>query len=316
MPYLLTVSRMDLSARRRRWSDPTYDPGVRTIGSPALPLAYPGALVLVDDDGLIRKGIPLLSPKGMLFHGDRLLVACYDEIRSFSLDLTESSSLVNESWCNDLHSLRASADGILVAATGVDAVAEFSATGATTWLWWAAENGFPTDLRGEPWSLGTDQDHRTRSYPVELQSIHVNAVAPLDDETYVATLLHRDSLITIDRRTGEHRVLLDGVPKPHAARVRPDGLVTYADTTTGEGVLAEVYDGRLKVLQRVGAETRWLHDAHFDGTRWMLADGENARVVHVDAEGEVIRVDQFHPDWCLYEVLPWIGPVPWTDANR
>jgi hypothetical protein len=27
-------------------------------------------------------------------------------------------------------------------------------------------------------------------------------------------------------------------------------------------------------------------------------------VIHTDRSGDVIRVDQFDPDWCLYEVLP------------
>jgi hypothetical protein len=245
-----------------------------------------------------------------------LLVACYTEIRSFSRDLNSSFRLLSASWCNDLHSLRPSPRGVLVAATGVDAAAEFDGDGRELWRWWAVEHGFPTDRRGEPWSLGTGTDHRRYVYPIELQSIHVNTLATLDASTYLATLLHGDALIAIDRESGAHSVVA-GVRQPHAVRVLDDdGLITYADTTAGEGVLARVADGRLDELGRVGTDTGWLQDAYFDGENWMLVDGANARVVHTDGAGAVRRVDHFDPDWCLYEVLPWPARQEGTDAWR
>src|SRR5690606_36081704 len=119
------------------------------------------------------------------------------------------------------------------------------------------------------------------------------------------TLLHRDMLITIDRATGAHAVMLDGVRQPHAVRTLDDRLITFSDTKAGEGVIARITDDGVDVLQRVGAETDWLHDAYFDGERWLLVDGANSRVVHADADGWIVQIDYFDPEWCLYEVLPW-----------
>lgn len=305
MAYLLTVSRMDMSVRRRHWADPSYDPGVRLIGSRQMPVAYFGALVLVGDGGTIRRGIPLVSPKGMLRVDDRLLVACHTEIRSFSANLDSSCSLVSAPWCNDLHSLRPSPGGFLVASTGADAAAELAPDGTELWRWWAVDHGFPLDQRSEPWSLGKDTDHRNYVYPVDLQSIHLNAVAALDRDTLVATLLHRDALIAIDWATGAQRTLGDPVRQPHAVRVLDEGMITYCDTKTGEGTLARVEGDQLTVVQRVAAGTDWLQDATFDGDSWTLVDGANARVVHADRDGKVVRVDTFDPEWCLYETLPW-----------
>ena len=308
MPYLLTVSRTDYSARKLHWADPSYDPGVRMIGSPQMPLPYPGAMVLVDDDGCIREAVPLFSPKGMALSGDRLLVACYTEIRSFNLALTESFPLVKAAWCNDLHSLRATSRGFLVAGTGVDVLVEFDPQGRELWRWWAVDHGFPDDIEGRPWSLGRDVDHSRRVYPVDLQSVHINAVAELGPDTFVASPLHRDSLISIDRSTGSTRVLMNDLPQPHAVRVLHDDLITFADTRSGEGVLARVEDGKVNVLSRVSVETDWLQDAFYDGREWTLVDGANCRVLHTDADGNILRVDSFDKEWCLSETLPWRDP--------
>jgi hypothetical protein len=69
VPYLLTVSRLDLLTRRKRWSNPSYRSRIRVIGSPELPKGYPGLLVLVDDQGLVRHRLPMDNPKGLLVAG-------------------------------------------------------------------------------------------------------------------------------------------------------------------------------------------------------------------------------------------------------
>lgn len=309
MQYLLTVSRTDFSRRRARWTTVPPSsfsrPRIKTIGSPELPLAYPGLLALIDEDGLIVKSIPLWGPKGLLYNEDRLLVACFTEIRSFSMDLSSSFCFATEMWFNDLHSLRPSSRGVLVAATGVDVAAELSTKGKTLWQWWAAENGFLVNAMGEPWSLGKNNDHRKYSYDIELQLTHLNCIAALDDSTIVATFFHQNALVSIDRVSGDWSVILDGLVKPHAVRVLGDGLITVADTTNGTGILLRVCNGRSEILNKVSINTTWLHDAFFDGNQWLLVDGANSRVVHTDVNGNTIRVDRFDSEWCLYEVLPW-----------
>lgn len=314
MAYLLTVSRTDFSRRRQRWTDPSHRSKIRTVGSPELPLGYPGALVLVDDRGEIRYGVPMDGPKGMLEVADGLLVACYTEVRLLSTDLSRSHRLVSGPWCNDLHSLRPSPNGFVVAVAGVDAAHELADDGSVRWSWWAAEHGFTTDQRSEPYTLVKDRDHRRFSYPVDLQSTHINAIAALDDATFLATVFHDGTLVSIDRATGDCAVVVSGLQRPHAIRVLDDGTVTFSNTGAGEAVRGRVRDGNLEVLQQIDAKTTWLHDAYFTGDGWMLVDGANSRVVHTDAEGTVLRIDTFDPDWCLYEVLPWAGPDPYGPA--
>jgi hypothetical protein len=308
MAYLLTVSRTDYSARKRRWSEPGYRSKVRTIGSPELRITYPGLLLLVDDNGHIAEAVPLLNPKGMLRTEDGVLVACFAEIRHLSSDLTSSARFLSEPWSNDLHSLRPSGPNMLVAVAGVDAAFEVSPSGTTTWAWWAAEHGYSKTSDGEPWTLGTDKDHRKLSYPAGRQSTHINCMAALDEETYLATLPMPDQLIAVNRATGARTVLLDGLGHPHAVRVLGDGLVTLADTTAGQGLLVRVGPSRAEVLERVEIDTTWLHDVHYDDDGWLLVDGANARVLRCDRRGRVLQVDTFDPEWCLYEALAWPAP--------
>lgn len=305
MPYLLTVSRMDLSSRRQRWSDSSYRPTVRTIGSPELPKGYPGLLALVDDDGTVCRTLPLASPKGMLATPAGLLVACFAEIRLVTDDLLHSTTLASEPWFNDLHSLRPTPNGFAVAAAGVDAAFELSPAGETVWSWWAVEHGLSTDPSGQPRSVRKDGDHRGVSYPVEMQTTHLNALAALDDSTFLATVFQTGSLAAIDRSSGAVTPLLTALRRPHAVRVPGDGTVTLADTGAGHAVRTRVRGGRAKATERIDAGTSWLHDAHLVEDGWIFVDGAHSRVVHADAAGNARRVDTFDPDWCLYEVLPW-----------
>jgi hypothetical protein len=305
MPYLLSVSRTDFSKRKANWANPDYRSRTRVFYTPELSLPYFGVVLVVGDDGRIEDSLPLWGPKGMLYAGDRLLVACYSEIRAFDRDLTGSSQLISEPWCNDLHSLRPSERGVLVAVSGLDAAFEVGLDGSVVWEWWAADSGLATTKQGDPWALGKDKDHRLFSYPIEDQSTHINAIAALDESTLVATLLHQNMLIAIDRETGEWSTLFENLGRPHAVRTVADHTITFADTLAGTGVVARVEDGRAEVLERVTVDTSWIHDAYLDDDRWLFVDGANCRVIHTDRSGDVVHVDQFDPDWCLYEVLPF-----------
>lgn len=305
MAYLLTVSRMDMSNRRKRWTDAAYRPTIQPTGTPERPMAYPGLLVLVDDNGDIRHGTPLDSPKGLLRTDAGLLVACFSEVRAFTDGVTESVSLVSEPWCNDLHSLRPSPNGFLVASAGVDAASEVSPDGKTLWTWWGGEHGFAAAAGDWPKSLEPDDDHRMLIYPVEMQSTHINAMAALDEQTFLATIFHHNVLVSVDRDTGDWSTLLGGLRQPHAIRVLGDGLISLADSRSGTAILARVDGQSVTVVQRVDAHTTWLQDAYFDGEGWTFVDGTGVRVIHADSAGRVLQVDTFDPEWCLYETLPW-----------
>lgn len=309
MSYLLTVSRTDYSARKARWNSEGYAPGVRKFGTASLPLAYPGVLAHVDDRGEIAQAVPLWSPKGMHYLDGNLLVACYSEVRVLSLDLSKSESYINEPWCNDLHSLRASSRGTLMAVSGIDLAVEFAADRSLEWHWWAADHGFDVDISGRPWDFDRTGDHRMYSYPIDLQSTHINAIAELNEQTLVATLLHKNCLIAIDRISGASLVLLDGLGRPHAVRVSAEGEITLTDTLAGRALRGRVVDDKFVLDNSITCDSSWIHDAFFDGESWLVADGANSRVLHVSDEGEVMQVDQFDPEWCLYEVLPFPEPA-------
>jgi hypothetical protein len=259
----------------------------------------------VDETGHVERAVPLWGPEGLLPFCGRLLVACPWSIRSLSFELDDERSFLSQPWCNYLHSMRVTVRGLLVAASGVDALFELGADATLRWQWWATEHGYMESACGGPRHLEPLAEHRGLKYDTPLHSTHVNSALELDDATILATLFHQGELVAINRATGESRRLLGGLKRPHAVRRCPDGTLTLANTGAGEALrLSLVGRERVEVQARVQCDTTWLQDAYFVDERWLLVDGANARVIHADASGRTLRVDQFPPDWRLYEAIP------------
>ncbi|MFD9357946.1 hypothetical protein [Streptomyces sp. NPDC060031] len=314
MQYYLSVSHTDMAARRSRWRDPerrAQQPTVKQLGVDQADTDFPGGLVaLVGEDGEIAKSIPLWGVEGLLPLDGRLLAACPWGISSLDLELTGSTPYLTAPWCNYLHSMRRTeGGGFVVASTGVDMLAEVTDPDAEpSWQWWATENGYPDSAIGTPRELDRGADHRGLNYDTKLHTTHVNSVLPLDEDRVLATFFHQGALMCIDRSTGKAVPLLEDLRRPHAVRRLDDRHLTLADTGRGQALVVRLGpELQAEVVSRVDAETTWLQDAWFDGERWLLVDGANSRVVHADAAGRTLRVDQFDPDWRLYEAVPVAG---------
>lgn len=310
--YVLTVITRDLTDRRARWSRE------RAHGRPRpqitewhpTPLDDPqvGLLVAVDGYGEVTRTAPCDTPQGILAVPDGYLIARHNVIELWSRELAYQRDHASLPWFNDVHSLRASDQGVVIAASGTDTVTEISPTGELRWTWWGAEHGFDTDTFGSRRVLDPAADHRGIVYDTWLQATHVNSAMALGEDTVLATLFHQNSLACIDRHTGDTRPLLEGLARPHAIR-RQGGMLTLADTAHGVGLVARVHkedspaDCQVEVEQRVAVSTNWLQDwqALPDGI-FVAVDGERPAVVFLTADGEVIRRDEFEPSWYLYEV--------------
>ncbi len=142
-----------------------------------------------------------------------------------------------------------------------------------------------------------------------LQATHVNSALALGPDAVLATLFHQGCLACIDRHTGKTLALLDGLSRPHAVRWRP-GVLSLADTVKGTGLVCSVTgeEGpaagvRVQVERRIDVRTKWLQDWHaLEEGVFVAVDGERPAVVFLTEDGEVIRRDEFNPDWYLYEV--------------
>lgn len=312
-PYVLSVISQDLPVRRARWDTErvfgrkppkigAWSP--RPPGDPAM-----GLLVSVDGYGTITGAVPCDTPQGITAVADGYLVARHNVIELWSRTLVYERDHAAYPWFNDLHSLRPSEHGMVVAVSGTDTITEIFSSGELRWLWWGTEHGFDTDTFGNPRAISTLDDHREIVYDTWLQATHVNSALALGSDVVLATLFHQGSLASIDRHTGAVRTLLGGLARPHAVRWRA-GVLTLADTANGIGLVCRVagaegstVDCRVEVDHQIKVGTAWLQDWHVlaDGV-CVAVDGERPAVVFVTADGEVIRRDEFDPAWYLYEV--------------
>ncbi|MCA9940874.1 MAG: hypothetical protein KC418_19685 [Anaerolineales bacterium] len=310
MSYYLSIELTDLVARKVRWREKANSkepPPVEWLGTAQSATDPPGGyVVMVNDTGEVERSLPLWGPEGILVDQGCLLVACPWDIKVISLDLSQMHRVLSGPWCNYLHSLRRSHRGLLVAATGIDAIVEISREGELLWAWWATEQGFRTDFLGGERRLDKEMDHRGLKYDTKTHTTHVNSAVELPDGSLLATLSHQGYLVRIDRKTGRHSTLLEDLGRPHCVRVFDERHITVVDTRAGEALLVRLdrHYARARVAGKIQTETTYLHDAHFDGKTWLLVDGLHSRVFHADADGRMIRVDNFDADWGLYEAIP------------
>lgn len=311
--YVLTVITRDLLDRRARWKSERAHGRQRAELGPWTPTSADdrriGLLVSVDGYGEIARDVPCDTPQGIIAVEDGYLIARHQVIELWSAGLTYKRDFASYPWFNDLHSIRASENGMVIAASGTDSITEVSVTGEMRWLWWGAEHGFDTDTFGIRREISKLDDHREVVYDTWLQATHVNSALALGPDMVLATLFHQGCLVGIDRRTGEARPLLPGLGRPHAVRFR-SGRLTLADTLNGSGIVARVAgleghaaDCEVEVDRHIQVPTKWLQDWHAlpDGT-FVAVDGERPSVLFLDPAGQIIRRDEFDPNWYLYEV--------------
>lgn len=311
-PYVLSVISRDLPVRRARWDVERVlgrTPPETRAWTPTPP-DDPGAglLVSVDGRGAVVRTAACDTPQGIVGVDDGYLVAGHHSIDLWSRDLDRRREWASSPWFNDLHSLRTSEHGTMIASSGTDSLVELAADGAPRWQWWGADHGFDVDSFDHRRAIDRHDDHRGLVYDTWVQATHVNSAAAVGADVVLATLFHQGVLACIDRRTGATRPVLDGLGRPHA--VRASAGLTLADTTGGRGLVGQVVgadgparDCRVEVTGSVPVRTRWLQDFQaVDGGLFVAVDGERPAVEFLTGAGEVVRRDELHPDWYLYEV--------------
>ena len=86
--------------------------------------------------------------------------------------------------------------------------------------------------------------------------MHVTSAILLPDNTVLATLFHQGTLISIDRASGQTRVVLDGLSRPHGIHRREGGFM-LSDTLGHRIVLL---NERLEVYSEIAFGSQWLQD--------------------------------------------------------
>ena len=154
-----------------------------------------------------------------------------------------------------LRSLRQTERGFLVTASGIDAVLEVDFDGNIIWSWWATEHGFDQAYQGGTRVLDKQHDHRLNNYPGRMQTTHLNSaiVDPYDPNKILVILFYQGMVVSIDRQTLVHEVVIKDLNGPHHIRPHATGYM-LSNSRKGEVL---VYDQQFRLQKKLPGTGRW-----------------------------------------------------------
>lgn len=292
----------------------------RGVERPPVFAASKGLLLLVDWDGQrVIGGLELPKPTGFLCEGERVHVALWDHDEVATLDCAGPEPRivrrVRHRWFNHIHTIEPTPQGFLLTSSGSDLLAEVDAHGELAWSFFLFEHGYGGRRHGLGTRFDPALDYNRRYLPAALTA-HPNSALLRDPDHVLATLFSTGELVEIDRRSGEVRVRLDGLSRPHALRRRPGGGYMLSDSEARRVVLL---DEALRPCGELRVDLPWIQDAVLAGERLLVvgnrklvshaltqsasaSEGDNA-VLEL-REGVVRRRLAFGPDCRIYMVEP------------
>lgn len=171
---------------------------------------------------------------------------------------------IRSPYMTQVRSLRRTERGLLITASGVDALLEFDLTGQLIWSWWATEHGYDTAYGGGKRLIDKQIDHRCMNYPGRLQTTHLNSaiVDPYDEGKILTILFYQGQVVRIDRKSLEHEVVISNLNGAHHIRPHSGGYM-LSNSRRGEVLL---YDKNFNLTQGIPGTSRffpvkWVQDA-------------------------------------------------------
>lgn len=185
---------------------------------------------------------PSVVFKAGSLRGDRLFVPTQTEILVYRLPALALTGTISLPWFNDLHHVRATADGdLLVAITGLDLVARLSSEGEVRALW--------NVLGEDPWARFDPEVDYRKVATTKPHRAHPNYVFELTSEIWATRFEQRDA-VCLTRPGG--RIAID-VERPHDGVVH-DGRV-YFTTVDGHVVVVDAATGAVARIVDLHAAT-------------------------------------------------------------
>jgi hypothetical protein len=220
--------------------------------------SFGGRLVLVDwHRGKVLADRAIAGVSGLATQ-DRTVMACsWIDQCIYVLNGSAEVSTVTHPWFNYIHSVDLTPQRtILLASAGSDLIVEISSGGEVVWEWFGPEHGYGTCPEGTPVFFDRGADYRTMRRSTAEQAMHVTSAILLSNNTVLATLFHQGALVSIDRETGEVRVILDGLSRPHGVH-RCEGGFILSDTL-GHRIL--LLNEELQICSEIPFGSQWLQD--------------------------------------------------------
>lgn len=258
-----------------------------------------------DSKEIISTNDTIKSPAGITMFKGCMTIASMRENKIFLLDDNNNIvQTISHPYLNDIHSLSVTSDNtLLVTSTGLDAVLEFDDEGTLIWYWFAHQNGYQTDQFGNKREIDIDgKNHQDLDYPTLYQTTHVNSVIPFPGrkDMVIVTLFHQGQVVSIDKKTGEVEVLLEGFTNPHSVKKISDGYI-ISDTKKGDVVLAD--EGFLE-RKRMHVNSEWLQDVSISpwGT-FIVSKGDTGEISEFTQDGIKLGSLKYDDKWRIYQTF-------------
>jgi hypothetical protein len=220
------------------------------------------------------------------------------------IDLEIRSPLLTQ-----VRSLRRTEHGLLVTASGVDALLEFDLNGQLIWSWWGTEHGYDQAYGGGTRVIDKSIDHRLKNYPGRMQTTHLNSaiVDPYDSQKILTILFYQGKLARIDRQTLQHDIVISNLNGAHHIRPHSEGYM-LSNSRKGEVLL---FDKAFQLKEHIPGTNRyfpvkWVQDAIETpfGTH-LIADCNAFRLRERDRDGHEKSINTKMPNRVFQ-----IEPVP------
>lgn len=255
-------------------------------------------------------GTVVYTPSGFCFDRDVMYVSDLEGSAVFAVDMVRQPGRllqrISHPYMNDIHGLRRTRRGLLVASSGTDVVLEIDTDGRLVYEWWAADHGYRVSPAGLHRSAGRGREHRDRFYHTRMQATHLNAATFRDDDErlMLVVLFHQGQVIQVDRdQTGGAPpvVLVDGLARPHGLTRTPDGWLIASSAAAELLTFDENFDltGRYPV-----DGGGWLQDVTMLSTGNVLVNDVDRHCVLELAPPawQVAGRLDYHPNWRMDEI--------------
>ncbi len=218
------------------------------------------------------------------------------------IDLEIRSPLLTQ-----VRSLRRTANGILVTASGVDALLEFNLQGELIWSWWATEHGYDQAYGGGKRLIDKTLDHRLCNYPGRLQTTHLNSaiIDPYHPDYILTILFYQGKIARIHKSTLATDIVLTGLNGAHHLRPHSRGYL-LSNSRNGE---FWILDQQFKILAKNSATVayfpvKWVQDCL--ETPWnthLVADCNTFRLREYDFQGQQQSISTQMPNR-IFQIEP------------
>jgi hypothetical protein len=280
------LDQCDLNYLERRYSRPDRLPPRETFET--LPAAATftsfGGEITIHDLGESRFEPPRLvarmrpdqyKPQHAIWRAGRLWVVGVDRIEIYDRRL-DPVARIDDPWLAGGHTIFPDGKGrMLVSCSSSDSVlvidqATLSVIGA---------HRMPESLYGHNYALKRTDSVVDHYISNDAQLTHINCAYPWRDGILTSCLIH--GAIGWFDSEGRYEELLRGFVGCHGGRVNTSGEIYFCDSALGA---LTIVDSRMRISQRIGTGSRWLHDAtQIHGTLYALALYDRQQVWFIDS---------------------------------